>query len=117
MNRDLWRHTEGERVWLRRLAADMTAEDFAKASGVCRTTLWRFETDQKEVPPGLPMPGAGCAGRLGHLCALARRRSGLGLQAIEKATGRSRPTVLALEKAGAPEMVAFWRSRGFRFKG
>lgn len=52
---------------------------------------------------------------LGELCFLARRRSGQLLTAIEKELGVSRPTFHALERAGAPRIVAFWTARGFIF--
>ena len=118
MNRNLWQTTTGENVWLRRKSRDETAENFAKSVGIGRTTLWKIERGKDGATArGLNLPDHGALGEVGLLCALARRRSGMGLPDVEAAMGRSRPTVLALEKAGAAEMVAFWRSRGFRFPG
>jgi hypothetical protein len=58
---------------------------------------------------------------VGELCFLARRRSGLTLKQLEDKIvvkdriGISRPWFHDLERAGAPEMVDFWRDRGYKF--
>lgn len=61
----------------------------------------------------------GANGRLrptrGELCMLARRRSGFQLSEIEVVLEVSRPIFHRRERAGDETVVAFWRSRGFRF--
>lgn len=52
---------------------------------------------------------------VGDYCALARRRSGMGLRETAAAAAVSRQTVLNWEDRGDEKMVQFWRDKGYRF--
>ena len=52
---------------------------------------------------------------LGERCALARRRSKLGLAKVAGALGISRVAYLTGERSGAANVVSFWERQGYRF--
>jgi hypothetical protein len=51
----------------------------------------------------------------GELCAVARRRRGIGWMMIERALGVSRPKVIEMERHGVVPMMRYWENCGFRF--
>lgn len=113
----LWLWTPGERLWLLRRRHALPRPAFAALLGVCATTLWRLETDQRALGrhAATHVPPAPRALNRGDLCALARWRSGAGLRETAAAMGCSHVTYLAAEEIGMETVVEHWRARGFRF--
>lgn len=129
--KDLRRLSHADHFWFERKARGMTLGAFAKKLKIGRSRLADYERGAfgkspiggseaywppysvalkladlapPKAPPGTPL-----------FLALARRISGLSLDEVARRQGVSRPTVLAREKAGAPEAVAFWIGEGFVF--
>jgi DNA-binding XRE family transcriptional regulator len=112
----LGRRTPGEKLWLARRAAGKTSYEAAALAGVGRNAYREAERDENPAPAPLKT-GLKPVSRpsLALLLALARRRSGLGLDRTAKVLSISRMTVLAAERRGDPALVRFWEKRGFRF--
>lgn len=116
ISKDLTVRTPGEALWLARKAAGVTAYQAAARAGVGRNAYRDAERDRlgavgplkTDLPP-VSKPG------LAALLALARRRSGLGLDGVAARVKASRVTVMAWERAGEPFLKLFWELRGFRF--
>lgn len=110
IDRDLRRPTPAERLWLWRRTTSLTQADAAARLGVPLRRYQRAEAGENsvQVPRGAPRP------TLGDLCALARRRSRLGLRAAAARLGISHVTLLAWERGSDPRLVEGWRVLGFR---
>lgn len=114
--KDLGRRTTGEKLWLRRKAIGLTAYAAAAEAGVGRG---RYGEAEKDRDPALAARLAAVLAvfepSLALLLALARRRSGKGLEAAARSLRLSRVAFLAAERRGDPRVVAHWRAKGFRF--
>lgn len=116
ITKDLSRRTPGEELWLARKAAGKTSCEAAALAGVGRNAYREAELDRNPGPAPFKT-GLRRVSRpsLPALLALARRRSGFGLEGLVAHVRASRVTVLAWERAGEARLVSFWEGRGFRF--
>jgi len=111
INKDLTTWTPGERLWLWRRARGLTGRQAAARLGLGRNAFWAMEGGQRP-----PVPKAnGVAPNLPLLLQLARRRAGAGLRGTAARLGVTHPTLLAMERAGAPRLQEWWEKRGFVF--
>lgn len=106
--------TDAEKLWLWRYRQGETQPQAAKRLGVSLRTyqgqergtarLWGGEKlAHKPITPA-------------ESCALARRRAAWGLRRTARKAKMSHVTFLREEQAGAPAVVAFWRTQGFQFQ-
>lgn len=112
--RDLATRTPAEELWLWRRSKGLSQKAAAKALGVGRGRLSRAERDGVLGAPGggwrpIKAPGTDL------LLALARRRYGKGLRRTAAEAGISHRTLILWERAGSPDLAAWWERRGWRF--
>jgi len=114
--KDLRTRTPGERLWLARKGLGLSQVQAAALAGVGETAYGKAEkvlfgapTPFKSPFPPISKPS------LPVLLALARRRSGLGLDGTAAALGVSKVTLLAWERDGGPGLKVFWERRGYVF--
>jgi DNA-binding XRE family transcriptional regulator len=115
VNYDLSKTTPGEALFLARKAAGRTQPEAARALGVGLTAYGEAERDEKPLSRRVAPLKRAVARDSRVLILLARRRSGLGVFAIAKACGVSRPTLLAVEIRGDEGLKFFWSRQGFKF--
>jgi len=110
-DKHLGKRTNGEAAWLHRMRHNKTQAEMAAELGMSERNYRRFESGEIDVPhdPICYRP------TLGELCALARRRHGLGLRATARAVGCAHVTLLAKEDRSDADLVAYWRGHGYRF--
>jgi len=113
VNKNLKQWTPGEYFWLDRWARQETQAQAAKRWRVSENHYLFVETDREvmggdKIYPKLT-PSPGC------LCALARRRHGLGLQKTARLLGTSHVTLLAWERSSDPRLVSAWKRLGYSF--
>lgn len=113
---DLGRRTSGERLWLARRAAGITIVDAARMAGVGENAYAAAERDRNRAVRG-PVAGIPAVSKptLPQLLALARRRSGLDLDAAASVGGCSRVTLLLKERTGSRGLKMCWANWGFTF--
>ena len=112
-NKDLTKRTPGETAWLVRKVLELTQVEMAARLGVTENVLIEIEKDRRPSPVSPKFGVQTASPEL--LLALARRRSGLTLEAVAEARSVSKVTVHAWEAAADPRLVSFWEKRGFRF--
>lgn len=113
---DLGTRTPGEELWLARKAAGLTSYEAAARAGVGRG---RYRDAERDRNPALDPLKTGLRRvsrpSLALLLALARRRSGLGLNLVAELVGVSKVTLHAREGRVDAGLRAFWEGRGFWF--
>jgi hypothetical protein len=158
MNLDLTRRTAGEELWLWRrsdlvetrplgrrvfgkIGATLSQREAAEVLGIAERTIDDLERERPvmlDEAAALELALCRVEPTAGELCRLARRRSGMTLDAVASSVhysrtftqrvrgggcwqraidlrGVSRVTLLRLEREGDPQLVAHWRARGYRF--
>lgn len=109
---DLGNRTIAERAWLLRARRGTSQEEMAEKLGVALKTYQRVEQGHApwsfEYQPRIK-PTAG------ELCALARRRHGLGLRRTAGLLGCTHVTLLARERRSDPALMDAWRGMGYVF--
>jgi DNA-binding XRE family transcriptional regulator len=113
-DRDLTKLSPGENLWMARQLAGLTQAAYAARLGVSRNTLAAAERDG---PKGRLRGAATVKTRPATpwLCALARRREGLGLRGTAEAMGLSHTRLLQLDHLGGAWLVGWWEGRGYIF--
>lgn len=111
-DRDLGRRTRGEELWLWRRRKGLTQEKTRARFGASEYAMAMAEkADAPTLPPRCRLREP----TWGELCALARRRHGLGLDETARRHGCSRVTLLSREKRGAAGLVLWWQDMGYKF--
>lgn len=112
VNKDLRRTTVAEDVWLWRYRKGWSQAQAANALHMSRTHYQLLESGRAARRTFCPSRGTRCTG---EACALARRRSGLGLTKTATLYGVSRPTLINHEAKSLETLRQFWEKRGFTF--
>jgi hypothetical protein len=118
ISKDLRKLTQGEKLWLWRRShawgggsRGLTQFQAAVCWKMPVKRYWECETDRVTWVGGK----FSCSPKVGDLCALARRRSGLTLRKVARLLHISHVTVLAWEKYNEIKLVQGWKRMGWRF--
>lgn len=104
-----WR-TRGEQLWLWRRRFKLTQASAARSLLISEYIYHESENDRSGKAPARsirPTPG--------ELCALARRRHGLGLLGTARLLGLTHVTMLARERRCDPSLITSWQKLGYEF--
>lgn len=118
MSKNLKNWTPGEKLWMRRRMMSArqdkpyTQREAAGLYGVGFKKYKAAELDACTIDEGMLRE---ITHGLGDLCALARRRHGLGLRETASLFGCTHVTLLAQEGRHDPELAKGWRRLGYRF--
>jgi DNA-binding XRE family transcriptional regulator len=110
-NKKLRKWSPGERLWLWRRQLGITQETAAAMLGLTTKKYWEMELDLTRYVTKLPSLYKMAPG---DLCALARRRHGLGLRDTAKLFGISHTELLRRERHSDPRLIREWERHGYR---
>lgn len=113
MNKNLRKLTPGEILWCNRRAKGWTQTQAASWLDIPLKTYQRAERGECYLHSSLIKKWI--AYPTGVVCALARRRSGLGMRGAAALLGLSHTTMLKMETESDPALCKLWRRQGFRF--
>ncbi len=112
-NLNLRKRSFGEHMWLWRRQKGITQAEAGALHFISEKRYCAAENDRGGEEKFVPWPDVTVSE--GDLCALARRREGIGLWEAGRLAGVSHVTLLAWERGSDPRLKKMWEGRGYRF--